>query len=398
MPIERRDQPPSSAEIVIIGGGIVGAATAFFASRAGMRPVLLERRPALASLTTAAAAGGYRLQLDSREELSLISESVQLFESFEEATGQREYDAGLRPQGYLWLTTDEGGAARQRRLVDAQRDWGLSDVEVLAGDQARTEFPFISPEVAQARFRRADGLIDPKSVTFGLLAGPATVAVTGCTVTGITIAGGRVASIETSRGAIDTPSAVVAAGPLSGLVADMAGVALPITTVRRNRVTLPHVPEVPSWAPMTVDDDTGAHWRPAFAGAHLLFTDPATPPSEPSENVPPEPGFAFKVLDPSSSASVARVTPFWRDVWERGSDQVFVQAGQYTMTPDRRPLLGPTEIEGLFVNTGYSGRGVMAGPAGSRHLVDVVTGKITSEDNPYRLDRAFEDRPHLDPL
>jgi glycine/D-amino acid oxidase-like deaminating enzyme len=149
---------------------------------------------------------------------------------------------------------------------------------------------------------------------------------------------------------------------------------------------------------MTVDDDTGAHWRPAFAGAHLLFTDPATPPSEPSEDVPPEPGFAFKVLDPSSSASVARVTPFWRDVWERGSDQVFVQAGQYTMTPDRRPMLGPTKIEGLFVNTGYSGRGVMAGPAGSRHLVDVVTGKTRPEDNPYRLDRAFEDRPHLDPL
>jgi glycine/D-amino acid oxidase-like deaminating enzyme len=95
---------------------------------------------------------------------------------------------------------------------------------------------------------------------------------------------------------------------------------------------------------------------------------------------------------------VARVTPFWRAVWERGRDQVFVQAGQYTMTPDRRPLLGPTEVEGLFVNAGYSGRGVMAGPAGSRHLVDVLTGKIAPEDNPYRPDRAFEGRPHLDPL
>jgi glycine/D-amino acid oxidase-like deaminating enzyme len=129
-----------------------------------------------------------------------------------------------------------------------------------------------------------------------------------------------------------------------------------------------------------------------------LFTDPATPPSEPAEDVSPEPGFAFKVLDPASPASVARVTPFWRDVWERGSDQVFVQAGQYTMTPDRRPLLGPSQVEGLFVNTGYSGRGVMAGPAGSRHLVDVVMGKIPPEENRYRPDRAFADRPQLDPL
>jgi glycine/D-amino acid oxidase-like deaminating enzyme len=68
------------------------------------------------------------------------------------------------------------------------------------------------------------------------------------------------------------------------------------------------------------------------------------------------------------------------------------------MTPDRRPLLGPTDIEGLYVNTGYSGRGVMAGPAGSRHLVDLITGKIQVEENPYRLDRAFGERPHLDPL
>jgi glycine/D-amino acid oxidase-like deaminating enzyme len=308
------------------------------------------------------------------------------------------YDAGLRAQGYLWLTTDEGGAARQRRLVEAQRGWGLQDVEIMTGDEARGEFPFVAPDVVQARFRRSDGLIDPKSVTFGLLAGSNALAVPDCAVTAFATSGDRITAVETSRGSIDTPAVVVAGGPLSGLVAGLAGITLPITTVRRNRVTMPDVPEVPEWAPMTVDDDTGAHWRPAFAGAHLLFTDPTTPPSEPMEDVPPEPGFAFKVLDPSSPASVARVTPFWRDVWERGSDQVFVQAGQYTMTPDRRPLLGRTEIEGLFVNTGYSGRGVMAGLAGSRHLVDVVTGKIAPEDNPYRPDRHFEGRPHLDPL
>src|SRR5919206_2401330 len=39
--------PPRSAELVIIGGGIVGTATAFHASRAGLRPVLLERLRAL---------------------------------------------------------------------------------------------------------------------------------------------------------------------------------------------------------------------------------------------------------------------------------------------------------------------------------------------------------------
>lgn len=75
-----------------------------------------------------------------------------------------------------------------------------------------------------------------------------------------------------------------------------------------------------------------------------------------------------------------------------------LQAGQYTMTPDRRPLIGETPIAALFVNTGYCGHGVMAGPSGSRHLVDVITGKISEEENAFRLDRPPASRDQAGPL
>ena len=52
----------------------------------------------------------------------------------------------------------------------------------------------------------------------------------------------------------------------------------------------------------------------------------------------------------------------------------------------------------LLVNTGYSGRGVMCGPAGSRRLVDLLTGTTPPEANPLRPDRPFEARPATDPL
>ncbi len=58
----------------------------------------------------------------------------------------------------------------------------------------------------------------------------------------------------------------------------MAGVDLPLEAVIRHKVVVPDLPAVPQWAPMTIDDDTGAHWRPALAGAYLLHTDPSTPP------------------------------------------------------------------------------------------------------------------------
>jgi sarcosine oxidase subunit beta len=191
---------------------------------------------------------------------------------------------------------------------------------------------------------------------------------------------------------------VVAAGPFSGEVARLAGLELPVTGVRRQKLVMPEVPQVPQAAPMTIDDDTGAHWRPAFRGASLLFADPSTPPSRPSEDVPLDHRFAFQLLDPASPVSVSRVAPFWREVWAAWSAPWMLQAGLYTMTPDHRPLIGPTEVEGLLVNTGYSGRGVMAGPAGSRRLVDLLTGKTAPAGNPLRPDRPFEAEPAVDIL
>jgi len=375
MPIRYRTDLPTTAELVIVGGGVVGAATAFYAARAGLKPLLIERRP--------------RLQFDNREELEIVRRSVELFLNFAEATEQREYDLDIRQQGYLFLTTDQAGVDRQRRMVAALHDWGQSDVELLTGDEARRRFPYIAENVLQARFRAGDGFLDPKALTMGLAAGADAEVMTGYTVTGLRVVGGRLAAVETDRGVVSTEAAVIAAGPLSGLVADRAGVQLPIETVRRQKIVMPLVPEAPGWAPMTIDEDTGAHWRPALHGAYLLFTDPATPSSPPSEQVVADPNFAFRLLDPASPVSVARVAPFWRQVWERGTANWMLQAGQYTMTPDHRPLIGPTSVDGLYVNTGYSGHGIMGSPAGSRRLIDVLSGAVPADQNPFRMDRTF---------
>jgi sarcosine oxidase, subunit beta len=390
--------PPRTAELVIIGGGIVGAATTFHAARAGLRPLLLERRAALCSLTTAVAAGGFRLQMETREQLELVRESAELFLHFAELTGQRGLDPGVRQQGYLWLTTSAEGAERQRRLVERQRGWGVGDVELLDGDEARRAFPFVAPEVVQARFRAADGLLDPKAITMGLAAASGTEAVVGCEVVGIGVRGGRVVEVRTTLGDVAAGAVVVAAGPFSGEVARLAGVELPVTTVRRQKLVMPEVPRVPRDAPMTIDDDTGVHWRPAFLGASLLFAEPEEPPSAPTEDVPVDHRFAFRLLDPASPVSAGRVTPFWREVWADGAAPWMLQAGHYTMTPDHRPLIGQVEVEGLLVNTGYSGRGVMAGPAGSRRLVDLLTGKLSPADNALRPDRHFDAEPAVDIL
>jgi sarcosine oxidase subunit beta len=389
-----RTDPPAAADLVVIGGGVVGAATAWHAARAGLRPMIVEARPALCTLTTPVAAGAFRLQFDDLEELTLVRESADLFLHFEERTEQKTYSLGVRQQGYLWLTTDETSAASQRQLVKQLDDWGQADVELLSGDEARMRFPFVGPEVIQARFRAGDGFLDTKGLTFGLAESSGAEVVVSCRATGFatTPDGSALTGVETDRGTIACPAAVIAGGPLSGLVADAAGLSLPIVTIRRHKLILPDLAAIPPGAPMTIDEDTGAHWRPAQGGAWGLFTDPATPPEPATDAVATDPAFAFRLLDPSSPSALARVVPFWRDVWEHGSAHWVLQAGQYTVTPDHRPLIGPAGPRGLFVNTGYSGHGIMLGPAGSGVLGRLLTGDPPPEGNPFAVDRTFRER------
>jgi glycine/D-amino acid oxidase-like deaminating enzyme len=112
--------------------------------------------------------------------------------------------------------------------------------------------------------------------------------------------------------------------------------------------------------------------------------------------VPVDHAWACGLLDPASDHALARVAPFWRSAWAGGASAVhwFLQAGQYEYTPDRRPYLGPVGPEGLHLNGGYSGHGIMAGAGGSRHVVDLLIGSADPAANPFAPGRSFAAREH----
>jgi sarcosine oxidase subunit beta len=383
-------QLPSSADLVIIGGGIVGAATAFHAARAGLKAVVIEKRPMLCTLTTPAATGAFRAQFENPEEIELVQESISIFETFADYIGISGYDIDIHQQGYLWVTKDEQRARWQRELVDRQRSWGLADVELLNPIECRKRFPYLADDVLQARFRQKDGWLDVKKLTMGFAAASRATFCTGTEVTGFNVKSEKVKAVRTNRGSISCDRAVIAAGPFSGNVAALAGLDLKLTLRCRQRMTMLDVPEVPQSAPMTIDDDTGAHWRPAAGGAHLVFTNYDNRSTPALDYVPTSAEYYFALLDPESPSSVSRVSPFWKTVWERNTSHWYLIAGQYTYMPDQSPYIGASAIDGLYLNTGYSGHGIMGSAAGSRLLIDVITGKCPHDKNPFRPDRVIE--------
>ena len=403
------DAPPAKADVVVIGGGVIGCATAFFAASAGLRVVVLERRAALGTLTTPASTGAFRLQFDNPEEIATVREGVELFDAFAERTGLDGWDLGLRHGGYLFCSLTDATLERSRRLVARQREWGLTDVELLSGDEARARWPWLSDDVRGARYRAGDGWLDVKRLTAGYATAASNAAripsaapgggatfVTRAPVTEITRTGERVSGVRTTRGDVATDTVIVAAGPFAARVAAMAGVDIVLRPTLRQKMVIPDLPAVPADAPMTIEEETAAHWRPSMRGCLALFTDPDTQPGEPHDPVPIEHEWAFGLLDPSSDHALARVAPFWREAWADGASSVhwYLQAGQYEYTPDRRPYLGPVGPEGLHLNGGYSGHGIMAGAGGSRLVVDLLTGRADRATNPFRPDRPFADREH----
>jgi glycine/D-amino acid oxidase-like deaminating enzyme len=44
------------------------------------------------------------------------------------------------------------------------------------------------------------------------------------------------------------------------------------------------------------------------------------------------------------------------------------------------------------VNTGYSGHGIMLGPAGGALLAELLTGTRPEADNPFAVGRTFAER------
>lgn len=363
---------PSSAPIVIIGGGIVGVATAWHLSRAGIDAVIVEAAEGLGTRTTAMSAHCIRAQFGEPDNIRMMAESLAFYEQFHELCQADDIrpNVGLTQQGYLFASTDGEDQVGFESRMAQQAEAGLDDVELLDGDDVRRRYPWLSEEVVVATFRQRDGWIDSASAVAGMARSAEVPMHLGTQVEEIVIAGGRVTGVRCKSGFISTDTVVLAAGPFSR---ELSPEPLPITLWRRHRVIVSPQAEIPQDGPVTIDANTGAHWRPHRGGALAAWAQPEAdmPACWP---VPADDSFVERIL--CSKDGIGRLAPFWSGLSPKlDQSDITLTAGQYTMTPDHRPLIGPAvQTAGLYLHTGYSGHGIMGSPAGARILAEDIAG------------------------
>ena len=203
---------------------------------------------------------------------------------------------------------------RQQEWVTLQHGWGLDDVEILPGDEVRYRFPHVGPAVLQARYRAEGRLAEAEGAHDGLRPRQRRHDLPGDPGQRVSCSRATASSAsQTPRGTIACRDVVLAAGPFSGVVAQLAGLDLEMRPRRRMKLVIPDLPDIPEDAPMTIDEETVAHWRPGMRGAYALFTDPTAPIAEPTDNVAPDAGLRLRPAQPDGAACPGPDQPVLED-------------------------------------------------------------------------------------
>ena len=366
--------------MVIVGGGIVGVASAWFLRQHGLEAIVVEAAHDIGVRTTAMSAHCIRAQFSDRDNIAMMAESLDFYEHFKERLGADHSDAsiGLCQQGYLFASTDPADTGVFASRIATQRAAGLDDVELLTGEEARQRCPWLSDEIAVATFRSRDGWIDSGLAVEAMAAAAQVPIFLNVSVSEVLVEADAVVGVNISAGTIATDTVVIAAGPFSR---ELSPEPLPILLWRRHRLIVAANSAIPQTGPVTIDANSGSHLRPHQGGALLAWAQPET--DQPARwPVQPDPEFVELILQ--SEGGVGRLAPFWNDLRLRlRSSEMLLTAGQYTMTPDHRPLIGAApRTRGLYLNTGYSGHGIMGAPAGARILAEEMT-RSNDGSNPF---------------
>lgn len=372
-PAWRDPQPQSGYDVVIIGGGGHGLATAYYlAKKHGVRRVAVLEKGWIgggnSGRNTQVSRSNYFYPVSS----AFYDHSLKLYEGL----GQDlNFNVMLSQRGIISLAHSEHELELNRRWANAIR---MNDVDsdTLTPEQIKRLVPILNLNsrhpVVGGFIQRRGGISRHDAVVWGYARGANALGVDiiqGCEVTGFDISGGRVRGVHTSRGRIGGDRVVMSVAGHSSVLAGMAGIRLPITTMALQAMVTEPVKPVLDAIVMSAavhayvsQSDRG---EIVIGGGADVYNSYAQ-----RGGLPVTRATLAATLELFPCFSRLRLMRQW--------------AGAVDVTPDTSPIMGLTPVPGLYINCGWGTGGYKAIPAGGDTMAYTV-----AHERPHELITSF---------
>lgn len=375
----------SAYDVIVVGAGSVGNPTAFQLARAGLKVLILERRPAAGQGDNKTAIGGVRATHSDPGKISLCIESLKIFSTWEEQYG---FDIGWKPGGYCFPVYDQGIEKTLKGLLPYQKNYGLN-INWIGPEEIKELIPGINPVgLRGGTYSPEDGqvssILAPVAFQREAIRNGAVYRfnekVIGYSRTGDTITG-----VKTDKGEYAAQWVVLAAGADAAEHAALLRFEIPVMPDSHEAGI--SAPIAHFLAPLVVDMRPGPEGKTAnfYFGQNKegqiifcytpqeLFT--GTNRESLSEFLPILAGRMISLLPRLKNLLIRRI---WR--------------GCYPMTPDGVPIIDYAPgIDGLILAVGMCGQGFMLGPGAGANITSMIINNkpLISEEAQacFRYDR-----------
>ena len=380
-------------DVAIIGGGIIGSSVAYFLQREmpGASICVVEPDPTYEFASALRASGGCRVQFTRPENIEMSLYSIDFIKQFETAmtSNGRPAPVDWVEGGYLFIVPPEQVAHLEMNVRKQQAQGCVVNLLDPAG--LKNRFPSMNvDDLGAGAHTPHDGWCDPNGLLWGFRRKAIEL--------GVTYIQDRVVSAE-----VDTTKAksvllqsglqinadrfVNAAGAWSGVVADMFGMKLPVSPLRRFEhyftagspvEQLPYVKDVA---------------RMAFRSEGKGFSGGLVNGDEPR-------GFNFDVDHDYFEQVVWPAVAHRFPAFEAAKCHR-TWSGLYEVNElDGNPVIGqgPKGLKNLYTVAGFSGHGMMHAPAAGRGIAELIKhGSFQSIDlTRFGYERVQRNEPYAE--
>ena len=372
------------AEAVVIGGGVMGCGILYNLAERGVTDTVLLEKDVLGSGSTGRSQAILRMHYSNEVTTRMAWDSLAIFRDFHEITGM---PSGYTKTGYFVIVGPEDRAAMLENVA-MQRAAGV-DTSIVTAEDVQEIAPMVRTFDGESfAYEPESGYADPYSVTTGYANAArerGARILSESPAVGIEITANRVTAVLTESERIETPIAVVAAGPWSGPLLASIGVDVPLRPIRHQVVMLRRSQDVVPDHPIIGDVVNDMSPRPDAGNLTLIGVGEDEEASPDTFNQ----GVDMPMVEATFEKLVKRMPGMARALFRGG------WSGLFTTTPDWHPVLDRVEgIDGLYIAVGFSGHGFKLSPMIGVVMSELITeGGATSLDiSEMSLDRFAEGR------